>query len=79
MTTEERLAHLEGAYAHLATKADVEGLRADFRTELQAGLSAINQRIDQVNQRIDRAFWVVVGIGGALLATAIAALVQNMA
>ena len=26
----ERLAHLEGAYAHLATKADVEQLRGDL-------------------------------------------------
>ena len=26
----ERLAHLEGAYAHLATKSDVEQLRGDI-------------------------------------------------
>ncbi len=32
---EERLSHLEGAYDHLATKADV----ADLRTEMQAGFA----------------------------------------
>ena len=28
--TGERLAHLEGAYSHLATKADVERIRGDL-------------------------------------------------
>ena len=28
--TEERVARLEGAYEHLATKADVEGLRGEM-------------------------------------------------
>ena len=32
-STEERLSRLEGAYPHLATKADVAELRADFRAE----------------------------------------------
>ena len=31
-TTEERLSRLEAGYEHLATKADVEGLRAGLET-----------------------------------------------
>jgi hypothetical protein len=30
VSTEERLAHLEGAYEHLATKADVERVQANM-------------------------------------------------
>ena len=30
VSTEERLAHLEGAYEHLATKADVERVQANL-------------------------------------------------
>ena len=30
ISTEERLAHLEGAYEHLATKADVERVQANM-------------------------------------------------
>ena len=38
-TTEERLSHLEGAYAHVATKGDVGELRADT-SELKGELKA---------------------------------------
>ena len=31
---EERVSRLEGEYGHLATKADVESLRGDVRTEI---------------------------------------------
>ena len=72
MTTpiEERVARLEGGYEHLATKADVESLRADFKTNLSATQA-------DINGRIDRLFWVVLGIGGGLLATAVAALIRS--
>ncbi len=42
LTPEERLAKLEGVYNHLATKADMAELKAEFKTdiaELKAGLS----------------------------------------
>ncbi len=42
LTPEERLAKLEGVYNHLATKADVTELKAEFKTdiaELKAELS----------------------------------------
>ncbi len=32
----ERLSRLEGAYEHLATKADLERVRADLKTDMQA-------------------------------------------
>ena len=34
-TLEERTSRLEGAYDHLATKADVERLRGEFRAEME--------------------------------------------
>ena len=61
-SNEERIARLESGYEHLATKGDL----AQLETRL---LSATTQRIDRV-------FWAVLGIGGALLATAVAALVR---
>ncbi|MYI60494.1 MAG: hypothetical protein F4105_02270 [Gemmatimonadetes bacterium] len=42
LTPEERLAKLEGVYNHLATKADIAELKAEFKTdiaELKAELS----------------------------------------
>ena len=42
LTPEERLAKLEGVYNHLATKADMAELKAEFKTdiaELKAELS----------------------------------------
>ena len=34
MTPEERLARLEGVYDHLATKADLADLKAEFKSDL---------------------------------------------
>ena len=81
ISNEERIAHLEGGYEHLATKADVENLRGDFkadlsavRTDFKADLAAAQA---DTNRRIDRLFWAVIGIGGGLLAAAAAALVRD--
>lgn len=66
MTTpsiEERVAGLEGGYEHLATKADLAELEVRMLTAL--------------NRRIDRVFWAIIGIGGGLLAVAVAALVRT--
>ena len=81
ISNEERIARLEGGYEHLATKADVETLRADFKT----GLSAVRTEFKDdlaaaqldTNRRIDRLFWAVIGIGGGLLAAAAAALIRD--
>ncbi len=92
ISNEERLARLEGGYEHLATKADVENLRGDLNSglssvqgDLNAGLSAVRTdfksdiaaaQVD-TNRRIDRVFWAIIGIGGGLLAAAIAALIRD--
>ena len=70
ISNEERLARLEAGYEHLATKADVESLRGDFKAYLAAN------QVD-TNRRIDRLFWAVIGIGGGLLAAAAAALIRD--
>ena len=35
MSTEERLARLEEGYAHLATKADLERVRGELKSEIE--------------------------------------------
>ncbi|MDE2902570.1 MAG: hypothetical protein OXP73_06030 [Chloroflexota bacterium] len=60
MTTEaERLSRLEGAYEHLATKADIADLRGELKVELT-----------RVETRLTR--WVI-GAAGAAAAVVIAA------
>ena len=44
-TAEERLSRLEGAYDHLATKADISGLRAELKSDI-AGLRAEMLRLN---------------------------------
>lgn len=70
LSNEERIARLEAGYEHLATKADVESLRADFKADLATAQT-------DTNRRIDRLFWAVIGIGGGLLAAAAAALIRD--
>ena len=74
MSNEERIARLEGGYEHLATKADVESLRADLKAEFKADLASAQA---ETTRRIDRLFWAVIGIGGGLLAVAAAALIRD--
>ena len=70
-TVEERLATLENEYGNLATKADVEKLRAD----LIVAMADLETRLTgAITQRIDRLFLAVIGVGGAVLAVALAAL-----
>ena len=81
LSNEERIARLEGAYEHLATKADVESLRADFKADLAAARADFKTDLAagqaDTNRRIDRLFWAVIGIGGGLLAAATAALIRD--
>ena len=41
VSTEERLAHLEGAYEHLATKADVERFRGNLECAINAQIRTL--------------------------------------
>ncbi len=70
ISNEERLARPEAGYEHLATKADIAELRAEFKSALTAAQA-------DTNRRIDRLFWAVIGIGGGLLAAATAALIRD--
>ena len=40
--------------------------------DLQAGLRDVNQRVDRLDGRIDRLFYAIIGMGGALLVATIA-------
>ena len=81
MSNEERIARLEAGYEHLATKADVESLRADFKADLAAARTEFKTDLAtgqaDTNRRIDRLFWAVIGIGGGLLAAAAVALIRD--
>ena len=81
LSDEERITRLKVVYERLATKADVENLRGD----LNSGLSSVRRDIKcaissayaDINRRVDRVFWAIIGIGGGLLAVAAAALVRD--
>ncbi len=81
ISNEERPARLEAGYEHLATKADLESLRVDFKADLATARSEFKSDLTtawaDTNRRIDRLFWAVIGIGGGLLAAAIAALIRD--
>ena len=55
-TTEERLSRIEGGYEHLATKADLANLRADFKTDLG------NIKSELTHQITIQTRWLVGGI-----------------
>ena len=71
ISNEERIARLEAGHEHLATKADIAEIRGEMATK--ADLAAAQA---DTNRRIDRLFWAVIGIGGGLLAAAVAALIR---
>ena len=60
-TPEERLSRLEGAYEHLATKADLQELKVDLLKEM--------------NSRFDKLLYAMLGGMGAILLTLILELI----
>ena len=94
-SNEERIARLEAAYEHMATKQDMAEMESRILTAISNGQSETNRRIDDTNRRIDdtnqridrtseasnaridRVFWAVLGVGGALLAAVVAALLRD--
>ena len=72
-TLEERVSHLEGAYEHLATKADV----AEAKAELKADISEVKAALYQMESRLIR--WMVgMLLGSVVGASSIAILVQRL-
>ncbi len=51
-TIEERVARLEGAYEHMASKADLVGLRGNVQM-LSQHVSSMNDIIREMIQRLD--------------------------
>lgn len=50
--TEERVSYLEGAYGHLATKADVADARADLRTAIAETETRVTQAVAETETRV---------------------------
>ena len=53
----ERVAKLEGAVPHSATKADINQLRGEIielRGEVKNGFTKVNARIERLEERLDR-------------------------
>ena len=76
-SNEEQVARLESGYEHLATKSDLAEMEARLLAAMMNGQSETNRRMDDCNGRIDRVFWAVLGVGGGLLAAAVAALARG--
>ena len=69
----ERMSRLEGAYEHLATKADLAGLEARF----EADLARLEVRIAQMEIRLTK--WIVGAIiGSTVFASSLVALVSRL-
>ena len=59
----ERVSHLEGAYEHMATKAELADLNGDYRVEftriehqfvlIERRFEAIDQRFEAIDQRFE--------------------------
>ena len=53
MATEtERLARIEGAYEHLATRADVESVRSELKADIQEVRSDLTAEIQSVRSEL---------------------------
>ena len=55
MTTEDRVSRLEGAYEHLATKADLEKVKSDLTWRLLVALFLQGALIVGLIQLLERA------------------------
>ena len=47
-------------------------------TEPSAAIQVLRERLQQVNQRIDRLFLAILGIGGAILAALIVLIIRGL-
>lgn len=64
-TENERLSRLEGAYEHLATKADVERARADVE-RVRTDVERVRTDVEQVRSELKGMKWIIgVGIAAA--------------
>ena len=64
-TNTERIARLEGAYEHLATKADLAQLELRLTQEIAQVKSSMAQEIARVESRMT---WRMIGAAGVIIA-----------
>ena len=69
---EERISHLEGAYGHLATKADVADARADARTAIAEAEARTTKLIAELRAQIAESQTRATQVAAADARTAIA-------
>ena len=87
-TPEERLSRLEGAYEHLATKADVQTLETRMTQQITASEARMTKQIADSEARMTKQIaetetrivkWVVgVMIGGIVAGAAFATVIVNL-
>ena len=64
-TESERLSRLEGAYEHLATKADVERVRTDVE-RVRTDVEGVRTDVERVRSELNGMKWIIgVGIAAA--------------
>ncbi len=64
-TENERLSRLEGAYEHLATKADVERVRTDVE-RVRTDVEGVRTDVERVRSELNGMKWIIgVGIAAA--------------
>ena len=66
-TLEERTSRLEGSYDHLATKADVERLRVEFRADMERLRADVARWMFQLGVAMISAASVIAGIAVAVI------------
>ena len=67
-TPEDRLSRLEGAYEHLATKADVQTLETRMTQEIIASEARMTKQIAESETRMVK--WMVGALTGGIIAGA---------
>lgn len=76
-TPDERLSRLEGAYEHLATKADIQSLETRMTRQIADSEARMTKQIADSETRIVK--WVVgVMIGGIVAGAAFATVIVNL-
>jgi hypothetical protein len=67
------IGRLEGATAALLEgQREIKASLLEVQRETRAGLESANQRIDRLSHRIDRLFYAILAVSGALLAAVLA-------
>ncbi|MCY3946232.1 MAG: hypothetical protein OXF44_08115 [Anaerolineaceae bacterium] len=81
MSTEERLARLEGGYDHVATKAGLENVRGELKADIEAARGELKAEIETLRGEV-RALagsfrvWIIVA---AILQAGFSALISQWA